>query len=331
MHESPEAMVLSFDTMPFVKHDRKNNYMSCKNMFMEGGMNYRKLEEGLWMIYGDIYYKKNILYKRSHDPDQVSDYYILGIESLINDGRDRPSLVNGVPHTNVSWLAFKPKVSDQSCYFKKTKALSAFIYFNEAWFQTQLKGDTKFVQSKFQKFFPSDSEYILWPDSTAETQELAKSIETTIRLTNEGENAARLKDCAWQLIHVFCEKYLQDSKGAVFEGVPENANNAIWKAERILRNGVFRNFIGIGPLSSKVGISETNLKAFFKRAFGKTVFQYFRDLQMEEAKIRLLEGDLSVKEIAQLFQYENGSKFAQAFKKHHGTLPSELKNNTIGK
>ncbi len=78
-------------------------------------------------------------------------------------------------------------------------------------------------------------------------------------------------------------------------------------------------------LAHLVGTNEFSLKKGFKEIFGKSVFSFWNDLKMEQAKKMLLEEDLTIFEISEQVGYKNQRHFSTAFKKKYGILPSQLK------
>lgn len=89
-------------------------------------------------------------------------------------------------------------------------------------------------------------------------------------------------------------------------------------------------------LARKVGTNEFKLKKYFKAIFGTTVFGYWNDLKMNEAKLKLLNEKVNISEIAEYLGYKSSNHFSTAFRKHFGYTPSEIKRSnrfsrTIGK
>lgn len=80
----------------------------------------------------------------------------------------------------------------------------------------------------------------------------------------------------------------------------------------------------IAELSRRAGINECYLKALFRERTGQTIIGYLRQLRMEKARQLLASGQYAVKEAAFLAGYASSGKFAQAFQKAHGYLPSSL-------
>lgn len=83
-------------------------------------------------------------------------------------------------------------------------------------------------------------------------------------------------------------------------------------------------------LARIVGINEFDLKRGFKQLFGTTVFGYVRRCRMERAAVDLQAG-LPVAQAAAAVGYQCPRCFADAFRRHHGVLPSEVTRRTIAK
>ena len=78
-------------------------------------------------------------------------------------------------------------------------------------------------------------------------------------------------------------------------------------------------------LAHKVGTNEFILKKGFKELFGMTVFGFWNDVKMEQAKFLLTEQDMTVGEVSYRTGYQNQRHFSTAFKKKFGVSPSRLK------
>lgn len=81
-------------------------------------------------------------------------------------------------------------------------------------------------------------------------------------------------------------------------------------------------------LAHRVGTNEFTLKKGFKELFGRTVFAFWSDCKMTQAKHYLLEQKMSVAEVAALIGYKNQRHFSAAFKKRFGIVPSQFKHAT---
>ena len=79
----------------------------------------------------------------------------------------------------------------------------------------------------------------------------------------------------------------------------------------------------IVQLAKLVGINQQKLKSGFKQVFNETINRYLRNERLKRARILLVEGSMSVREIANEVGYSNQSHFASRFKEKYGILPKD--------
>lgn len=85
--------------------------------------------------------------------------------------------------------------------------------------------------------------------------------------------------------------------------------------------------ITLEQLSEHFHVSGTGIKNSFKAVYGMSVYAYIRSQKMQAAAKLLRETDRSVLDIAGSFGYDNGSKFAKAFRDCCGMSPNEFRRN----
>ena len=83
--------------------------------------------------------------------------------------------------------------------------------------------------------------------------------------------------------------------------------------------------ITIPHLSDHFGVSETQLKTSFRGVYGVSVYTYIREQKMLSAARMICRTKLQVMEIAGRHGYDNGSKFAKAFRDVMGISPSQYR------
>jgi AraC family transcriptional regulator, arabinose operon regulatory protein len=88
----------------------------------------------------------------------------------------------------------------------------------------------------------------------------------------------------------------------------------------------------IQELANYVQLSESHLSKIFKNKTGKSPFNYYIDLKMQEAIRLLTNKPMRIKEVAFYLGYEDPFYFSRLFKKHIGKSPSAFvetaKNNS---
>jgi AraC-like DNA-binding protein len=80
----------------------------------------------------------------------------------------------------------------------------------------------------------------------------------------------------------------------------------------------------IKELAREAAMSESKLKKIFKTVYGLPPYEYYQRQRMEKARLMLLSGNYSVKDIGYTLGYANLSNFTLAFKKVFGKVPSQL-------
>lgn len=89
--------------------------------------------------------------------------------------------------------------------------------------------------------------------------------------------------------------------------------------------GNLEKHLTILELAKTLHVSPTQVKVCFRRVYGVPVFTFARARRMEAAAKLLAETDESILEIAGKIGYENGSKFARAFRDVMGTPPGRYR------
>lgn len=77
-------------------------------------------------------------------------------------------------------------------------------------------------------------------------------------------------------------------------------------------------------LARQVNLNERKLKQGFRQVFGTTVFGYLYDYRMQQARQLVLEGHMTVQDIARCVGYESRSSFVAAFKRKYEFSPTQL-------
>jgi AraC-like DNA-binding protein len=79
----------------------------------------------------------------------------------------------------------------------------------------------------------------------------------------------------------------------------------------------------LGELALAVGLSEKRLNTGFRRLFGTTVFETLRNQRLEHARIALLSGEATLKEVAFRVGYNHVNNFITAFTTRYGMPPRQ--------
>ena len=126
--------------------------------------------------------------------------------------------------------------------------------------------------------------------------------------------------------------YLQDGKNSaptVLAPAQNYAQRLDWAlfqaASASMRASLARDFT-LTDLATELRTSSKRLNAAFKTCTSKTLFEYLRELRMQEACRLLQESWLDISEIAEKVGYGSPSNFSTAFKAQTGMSPREYRN-----
>ncbi len=86
--------------------------------------------------------------------------------------------------------------------------------------------------------------------------------------------------------------------------------------------------VTLEELCMTLHVSGTHLKNCFKGVYGISIYAYIRSQKMQAAADTLLTTDSTVLEVAGQYGYDNGSKFAKAFRDVIGMTPREYRRRS---
>lgn len=134
---------------------------------------------------------------------------------------------------------------------------------------------------------------------------------------------------AFELISTQIRQYEDDLKRSGKQVVLKQYDlEKIQEARHILVSDL-QNAPTIAVLARKVGLNQQKLKKGFKQVYDNTINRYLRSIRLEKAKLLLVEGTLSIGEIAEQVGYTNRSHFARRFREKYGVLPKDFAKKIV--
>ena len=127
-----------------------------------------------------------------------------------------------------------------------------------------------------------------------------------------------------RIVEIFFEWLRNESKNLHNKPVSRTDIERAQKIEDILTSENVVIPPTIKELSRVAAMSESKLKKVFKTVFGLPIYEYFQKHRMQKARIMLMSGNYSIKDVGYSLGYTNLSNFTLAFKKEFGRLPSNL-------
>ena len=114
----------------------------------------------------------------------------------------------------------------------------------------------------------------------------------------------------------------------VYTGVTSRDVDCIYDAARIIEKEM-ADPPSLFELSRKVGINENKLKSNFKLVFNNTVYGYLNKKRMIKASELLLNGNLTVQEVAHCVGFKHVGHFSKKFKQHYLLSPKHYRKKLV--
>jgi AraC-like DNA-binding protein len=324
---SPELIVESFNSMPFIKSDKSIGIFSTSNFFIKGKGYYQKLEHGCWIILSDFEIRKNLSFKLIYDENAPTNYYSLNLYVNKNSQKKLKPNISQFEIEDRAWFFLKPGGNYLNSHFKNQKSLYLNLYFDKEWLFTYIENEefNNLIKSEFINFLNSKNEFLYIPffkdNGLILSDEIVKIFQSRKEISEE--NIKELKIRVNALFKTFIYFLQEQNYFFVSENIELIKSRQILQVKHYLDSNLTEKFPSIEFLSKMCGISETILKVDFKKMMGFTIYQYFVFRQMHFAKLIFDQENISIKDLAFTFAYSNSGKFSNAFKKVHGFLPSE--------
>jgi len=95
-------------------------------------------------------------------------------------------------------------------------------------------------------------------------------------------------------------------------------------AEKIIISSIKVQLPSLKEIALKTDVSESGLKRYFQKVFGKNVGDYYMMHKMELAKRMLIDKNLSIEEVSGFLGYENTRHFIDNFRQYFSFNPIEI-------
>ncbi|WP_166924877.1 helix-turn-helix domain-containing protein [Flavobacterium poyangense] len=318
---------LEFSTLLMEKEYPKSFYSSteeveesviCLEHFMGKGVYKEIYFEGVHIAYGDAMLSNKVQLGFESDFETIEMHFALkGSSTTLAENFD-------------SEISFEPHRHN-------------IIYANKVcgemkWESNQLQlCEINLAPSFFKKFLPPGSPIFDNFRNTVEKGNSGLLKNENLYITNEMYDIInQIVNCQRQGIfkRMFLEAKVIELLLLQLEQFSENSvSNFSIKKSDIDKIYAVREFIlhnldsasSLIELAHNAGTNEFILKKGFRELFGTSVFAFWSDVKMEQAKDLLINHNMNIGEVSQLVGYKYQRHFSAAFKKKYGMLPSQFR------
>ncbi len=329
---SPSTMVQSFKHTPFVKWDPKKCMLSIDNRLVQCDAYYIEICEGLWFYASFLNSRANLEFVGYFNENESNDYYCFGYNLIKHNNEKKMALQSGLSYSVGSWNFFKPEHKLHHIIFKNTHIQFAGLYMSKKWMEENVVTKDKYLKSNLDLFINSNSTYSIWPDVNINSDFIENALEIA-KIDDVKEREIELNNFVSNTLDYLLHNYdVQHNNSNCLVNVDPDLLIKLNKVEKRLKDCLLTEFPGIESLATEINISPAKLKADFKNYFGDSIYQFYLGKQLLFAHDLLVIHHKSVGETAEILGYKNIGKFAVAFEKKFGVLPSKVigkQNDTL--
>ncbi|MEL7268280.1 MAG: AraC family transcriptional regulator [Bacteroidota bacterium] len=291
-------------------------------VFLGSGSFKEVFYEGVHIGYGNISLHNDTTLRFERDFEVVKLVFSLG-GSMTTESKYFKKNINMAPGThNLYYSNHFKGLTEWSCH----EALRTFeINFTPSFFNRLKAIDHPFIH-QFREAMRRKKPAILSKYDMPITLKMSRIINEIITCERLGIfKRMYIESQVITLLLLQLEQFCDTLKNTLPKEISKKNKDKMYHVKEILETNIIQTDTLV-DLAKKVGTNECTLKTCFKELFGVSVFQYWKGLRMETAKLMLIEEQLSVQEVSRKIGYKNPQHFTTAFKKQFGIVPSRIRS-----
>jgi AraC-like DNA-binding protein len=285
---------------------------------MQGSWSYQLLGDGLGMHYVDMEEVEDISFS-NQSPAGISF-------NLIYEGKIEFTVGN-----HHYWLEAEADQPICGCFSlnkpemrtrhanKGARVRKINVFAGKKWLidRCQTEADRKLLNQAFN----AHAQLITWQPSATANQIVSDLIKKqhkqsfTVNLQTE----ALILD----LLSIFLDGLFEQLKlSNVVPDIAEDSASRLYKQSKQLLDENLDDPMPLSAIAERFNVSVSTLQRRFKEASGMTVVEYIRLQKLSKAKRDLIEGGLSIGEVAYSAGYKHVANFVSAFKREYSMSPA---------
>jgi AraC-like DNA-binding protein len=291
----------------------------------QGFLKLIQLNNGLDAIVYDFTLKENFVLSRTSNE---TEYYTLVLDEVNTSGGLSITIDSEkIPENTLRPIAFyltSFMFDVETILYKNVNIKGTRIMLTEEWMKKYLQLDEK--ESVLEKYISMKAAGINYKPVSDEVRNLLHDV-----VQAQPDTPLLFYINKLLLIVERFFEWLYDEMKVIADksGISRHDIEMAQKIENILTNDITKLPPTIKELAKEVAMSESKLKKVFKSVYGLPPYEYYQKQRMQKAKMMLLSGNYSIKDIGYTLGYSNLSNFTLAFKKVYDRLPSEVLKNAV--
>ncbi|RZL51228.1 MAG: PAS domain S-box protein [Pedobacter sp.] len=107
------------------------------------------------------------------------------------------------------------------------------------------------------------------------------------------------------------------------------SDQLLYDVEQELKSNLLKGFPGLSAIAKNHNVSESKLKRDFKKKHNKSIFLFYRHLQMEFAESYIKDKIYTKNQLAMMLNFSNPSNFSSCYNKYLGNSKKKLVDHNI--
>lgn len=299
----------------------QNGLLQFKNPIVCGEIFKIDAEAGIWVRKWKLTVLEKVVLRKLPAPEakekKITLVYFLNpsIFQLKKEGRRIP-----IP-SNRNNLCFPDDVLLDFSVMPRQAFYLLDISFTEAWIEKQFEEADAIFKDQLHSFLHGNKKDIFLESCSSDDYRTLRELELYITIENSICNLF-VRSRIYKLIMSFFTRMFQQAD--VSSTQPIIHYGPVMEAEKLLLSD-WKRLQKMESIAGQVNLSVSSLLRQFHIVFGKSMEEYYILRKMEMARSLLLQGKLSVKEIASHLGYKRASAFIETFTRQYGYPPGTLK------
>lgn len=279
------------------------------------------IEPGLQLRLWDCQFIQDVVINRDIHLDKQDRtftlvYYMTPESFRLEDCDDAPAFINSL--WNTVMMSSDARFRVRLVGGKRLRCVS--LNFSPAWFEEYILNDAAFNYHFIDRFVRATDPFIFFESYSHCEETLINSLYgREARLIGKFFYHSK----AFNIVTEFFTKIAD--RRSLHSGPDLYYEQTMIDIEKKLIENLANVMHNAGKLAQEFGLSESTMKRYFKRRYGKNIYRYFLEKKMNLARELLEERKGTVTEVAYMVGYDRVSQFSNLFKRYYGTQPGIIR------
>ena len=292
--------------------------LTQKAQVMQGSWSYQILSDGLGMHYVDMEEVEDISFSNQCPAGIVFNLVYEGkIEFTVGNHHYHQEAEKDQPICGCFALN-KPEMRTRHTN-KGVRVRKINVFAEKKWLMNHCRADID--KRKLNQVFTAHAQLITWQPSDTVNQIVSELISK--QHTQSFTVNLQIEALILNLLSLFLDElFAQHNRSRAPLNIADSSTSNLYKQSKQLLDNNLNDPLSLKAIAEELNVSVSTLQRRFKEASGMTVAEYIRLQRLNQAKKDLIQGGLSIGEVAYSAGYKHAANFVSAFKREYSMSPA---------